>query len=128
MSTDEEGEGKSLWDDFFKIFGVKRRTVASFEEPVKNLSGHWSYIDMFWKGKLLVEHKSRRKSLAKTNAQAMDYIQSLKNAGRDEEIPRYVVVSDFAEIALHDLDEDNQIARDTQPSLTYQRVARIRFS
>ena len=102
----EEAEAKTFWDEFFKVFGIKRRTVASFEEPVKNLAGNWSYIDLFWKGTLLVEHKSLGKPLHKAEAQAMDYIQALKNEGRDDEIPRYVIVSDFARIALHDLEED----------------------
>jgi len=35
----------------------------------------------------------------------MEYIQELKNEGRDAELPRYVIVSDFARIALHDLEE-----------------------
>lgn len=101
----EEAEAKSFWDEFFKVFGIKRRTVASFEEPVKKLSGQWGFIDLFWKGTLLAEHKSRGKSLEKAHSQAMDYIQALKTENRDKEIPRYVVVSDFARIALHDLDE-----------------------
>ena len=105
----EDAEAKTFWDEFFKVFGIKRRTVASFEEPVKNLSGNWSYIDLFWKATLLVEHKSRGKPLDKAEAQAMDYIQALKNEGRDDEIPRYVIVSDFARIALHDLEEDSSV-------------------
>src|SRR6266478_173761 len=102
----EDAEAKTFWDEFFRVFGIKRRIVASFEEPVKKLSGQWGFIDLFWKGVLLVEHKSRGKSLAKAEAQAMDYIQALKNEGRDVEIPRYVIVSDFARMALHDLEED----------------------
>ncbi len=108
--TREEAEAKSFWDHFFQVFGIKRRTVASFEEPVKKLSGNWGFIDLFWKGTLLVEHKARGKSLDKAHLQAMDYIQGLKNEHRDKEIPRYVVVSDFAKIALYDLE-------DTEPSL-----------
>ena len=41
----EDAEAKTFWDEFFKVFGIKRRTVASFEEPVKNLSGNWSFIE-----------------------------------------------------------------------------------
>ena len=37
-----------FWDAFFNVFGVQRRTVASFEEPVKKLSGDWAYIDLSW--------------------------------------------------------------------------------
>ena len=107
--TREEAEAKSFWDAFFTVFGIKRRTVASFEQPVKKLSGTWGYIDLFWKGTLLVEHKSRGKSLDKAEAQAMDYIQSLKSERRDAEIPRYVIISDFAQVALHDLEDETSI-------------------
>ncbi len=100
----ESAERQTFWNEFFAVFGVKRRVVASFEEPVKKLSGTWGAIDLFWKGKLLVEHKSRGKPLDQANAQAMEYIQGLKTAGRDDEIPQYVVVSDFARLAVHDLD------------------------
>src|SRR5947209_8464306 len=103
--SSEDREAKTFWDEFFGVFGIKRRTVASFEEPVKKLSGNWGYIDLFWKGTLLIEHKSRGKPLDKAHIQALDYIQGLKTAGRDAEIPRYVVVSDFARLALHDLEE-----------------------
>lgn len=37
--TREEAEAKSFWDGFFNVFGIFRRSVASFEEPVKNLRG-----------------------------------------------------------------------------------------
>ncbi len=101
----EEAEAKSFWDAFFNVFGIKRRTVASFEEPVKNLSGNWSYIDLFWPGTLIVEHKSRGKSLEKAGSQAMEYIRGLKDAGRDDENPRYIILSDFNWIYLHDLED-----------------------
>lgn len=28
----EEAEAKTFWDEFFQVFGLIRRTVASFEE------------------------------------------------------------------------------------------------
>ena len=40
------------------FFGVKRRTVASFEEPVKRTAGNWGDIDLFWPGRVLVEHQA----------------------------------------------------------------------
>ena len=107
--TREEAEAKSFWDAFFAVFGVKRRAVASFEEPVKKLAGTWGFIDLFWKGKLLVEHKSAGKPLDKANAQAMDYVQGLIRAKRDAELPQYVVVSDFARVALHDLETGTSV-------------------
>src|SRR5436190_20558705 len=100
----EDAEAKSFWDEFFGVFGIKRRTIASFEEPVKNLSGNWSYIDLFWPGTLIVEHKSRGKSLDKAGSQAMAYIRALRDAGRGDEAPRYIITSDFNWIYLHDLE------------------------
>lgn len=105
--TREDAEAKSFWDGFFDVFGLKRRLVASFEEPVKNLKGTYSYIDLFWKGKLLAEHKSAGKDLGKAGSQAFQYIQDLINSGRQNEAPRYVIVSDFAKVALYDLEPED---------------------
>ena len=55
--TREAAERQSFWNDFFHVFGVRRRTVATFEEPVRKLSGDWGFIDLFWPGRLLAEHK-----------------------------------------------------------------------
>ncbi|MFH1268452.1 MAG: DNA methyltransferase, partial [Planctomycetota bacterium] len=102
----EQAEAKTFWDEFFRVFGLTRRHLASFEEPVKNLGGNYGFIDLFWKGVLLAEHKSRGKDLGKAHAQAMDYVQSLQREDRRDEVPRYIIVSDFARLALHDLEED----------------------
>lgn len=105
--TREDAEAKSFWDDFFNVFGLKRRLVATFEEPVKNLKGSYSYIDLFWKKMLLAEHKSAGKNLGRAGSQAFQYIQELASSGRQNEIPRYVIVSDFARIAIHDLEPED---------------------
>jgi hypothetical protein len=107
--TSERAEAKTFWDQFFDVFGLQRRTVASFEEPVRNLKGQYGYIDLFWSGRLLVEHKSLGQDLGKAGSQAFRYIQDLARDGRTGEIPRYVVLSDFARIVLHDLEPDDQI-------------------
>jgi hypothetical protein len=100
--TSEEAEAKSFWDGFFNIFGVTRRRVASFETPVKKGDGQGGYIDLLWKGVLLVEHKSRGKDLDRALHQALDYFPGLK----ERDLPRYILVSDFARFRLHDLDQD----------------------
>jgi hypothetical protein len=64
----EHAEAKTFWDEFFKVFGLSRRHLASFEEPVKNLGGNYSFIDLFWKGVLLAEHKSRGRDLGKAHS------------------------------------------------------------
>ena len=59
----EKGETQSFYNEFFEVFGVKRCRVASFEEPVKLLDKRRGFIDLFWKGVLLVEQKSAGRSL-----------------------------------------------------------------
>ena len=107
--ADEQREGaeaQTFWNDFFDVFGVRRRTVAAFEEKVRNIKGQFGFIDLFWRGKLLAEHKSYGKSLDKAASQAFEYIQCLKDENRDDEIPRYVIVSDFAKIVLYNLEPE----------------------
>jgi hypothetical protein len=121
--TREAAERQTFWNEFFNVFGVRRRTVATFEEPVKKLSGDWGFIDLFWPGRLLVEHKSAGADLGKAHAQGMDYIRGLKDTGRDREIPRWLIVSDFNRIALHDLepeqDPDAPLLQRLPPSVEF---------
>lgn len=102
--TREAAERQTFWNEFFEVFGLRRRTVASFEEPVRKLSGSWGAIDVFWPGKLLGEHKSAGQNLDKAHAQGMAYIRGLQDTGRSKEIPRFLIVSDFQLIAIHDLE------------------------
>lgn len=97
--TNENAEAKSFWNDFFNIFGISRRRVATFEERVSKLEGT-GFIDLLWKGVLLIEHKSRGKDLNKAYNQAIDYFPGLK----ESELPKYILVSDFERFALHDLE------------------------
>jgi hypothetical protein len=108
-ATDERAEAQSFWNDFFGVYGIKRRSVASFEAPVKSLKNTHHRIDLFWKGKLLAEHKSFGSSLDKAKSQAFNYIQELSSEGRFDEIPRYVVLSDFQNFVLYDLEPENQL-------------------
>jgi hypothetical protein len=77
--TREAAERQTFWNEFFNVFGVRRRTIATFEEPVKKLSGDWGFIDLFWPGRLLAEHKSAGADLGKAHAQGMDDIRGLKD-------------------------------------------------
>ncbi len=102
----EEAEAKSFWDAFFEVFGVHRRRIASFEVPIKREDGSGGFIDLLWKGILLVEHKSLGRDLDRAYGQARDYFPGLK----DRDLPRYVLVSDFAHFRLHDLETGAQHA------------------
>ncbi len=103
--TREHAEAKTFWDQFFHIFDISRRKLASFEFPVKKLNEEYGFIDLFWKGNLLVEHKSKGKNLDKAYTQALNYFNGLKN----EELPKYVLVSDFEKFRLYDLDERTEV-------------------
>ena len=80
--------------------------MATFEEPVRKLSGNWGYIDLFWPARVLIEHKSAGQCLDKAHAQGMDYLRGLIDSGRQAEVPRWLIVSDFQRIALHDLEAE----------------------
>ncbi|MHB8309492.1 MAG: DNA methyltransferase [Metallibacterium sp.] len=104
LESSEDAEAKSFWDGFFEVFGVSRRRVASFERRVKKIDGKNGYIDLLWKGVLLIEHKSRGKDLDRASAQARDYFHGLTEA----ELPKYLLVSDFARFRLYDLDAGDE--------------------
>ncbi len=104
----EKGESQTFYNEFFEVFGITRRRVASFEEPVKKLGDERGFIDLFWKGVLLVEQKSAGRDLIRAKQQALDYFPGLK----EHELPRYVLVSDFQTFELYDL-EGNTASRFT---------------
>ena len=97
--TYEKGQAQLYWRDFFYIFGVDVHQVVLFEESVKKFDGSPGFIDAFWKGKLIIEHKSLGKDLDLAYSQALDYLDHLP----PEEMPDYVIVSDFQRIRLTNL-------------------------
>ena len=82
----ERGETQSFYNDFFQVFGISRRSVARYEEPVKRLGNKRGFIDLFWKGVLLIEQKSAGRDLALAKEQAFEYFPELK----EYELPRYL--------------------------------------
>ncbi len=102
----EKGQTQLFYRDFFEVFGMPVRRVASFEAPVKNLGAKRGFIDLFWRGVMLVEQKSVGRDLVKAKQQALDYFPGLK----DVDLPRYILLSDFQTFELYDLDEDESIA------------------
>jgi hypothetical protein len=101
----ERGESQTFYNELFSVFGITRRRVASFEEPVKKLGDERGFIDLFWKGVLLVEQKSAGRDLTRAKQQALDYFPGLK----EHELPRYILVSDFQTFELHDLEDNTAI-------------------
>ena len=102
----EKGEAQSFYDDFFNVFGVRRATVARFEEHVRKLDNRSGFIDLFWPGVLLVEHKSAGHDLTPAYDQAGDYFDALP----ERERPRYILVSDFRTFELYDRDQREKVS------------------
>lgn len=97
----EKGEAQSFYNDFFEVFGVRRRSVARYEEHVKKLNDKTGFIDLFWPGVLIVEQKSAGRDLEAAYSQAGEYFDALK----EHEKPRFILVSDFQTFELYELDE-----------------------
>jgi len=55
----EKGETQSFYNDFFHVFGVKRRQLARYDElVVQRWDNSRGYIDLFWPVVLLVAPNS----------------------------------------------------------------------
>ncbi len=98
----EDAEAKPFLVEFFNVFGINRRKFASFEHRVKKLEEKEGYIDLLWKGNILVEMKSRGKNLDRAYEQARAYLHGLKQ----HELPKYILISDFEIFKLYDLEEE----------------------
>ncbi|GHV46137.1 methylase [Spirochaetia bacterium] len=108
----EEADAQTFQTDFLNIFGVSRRQVAAaFESRVKiggqadlfgGISGgHRGYIDLFWKGHIMIEMKSPGKDLAKAYQQAKEYAESLPPV----ELPVGILICDFVTFEYYDLEK-----------------------
>ncbi|AWI26281.1 class I SAM-dependent DNA methyltransferase [Flavobacterium pallidum] len=97
----EDAEAQSFLIEFFNVFGINRKRVSSFEHKVKKLDEKDGYIDLLWKGMILIEMKSRGKDLEKAYKQAKDYLHGLKQ----HELPKFVLVSDFERFHLYNLED-----------------------
>ncbi|MCU0412922.1 MAG: N-6 DNA methylase [Ignavibacteriaceae bacterium] len=102
--TSEDAEAKSFWDAFFDVFGISRRRVATFESKVTKGNRKDGYIDLLWKGHLLIEHKSSGKDLDRAYQQAIDYFPGIE----EYDLPKYILVCNFQKFRLYDLDENSQ--------------------
>ena len=102
-AANEDSQGKPFWIDFFEIFGITDKRVATFEHAVKKLPGLKAktdgFVDLFWPGMLLVEQKSRGKNLDAALTQAMSYFPGIL----ERDLPQIIIVCDFARFRVHRL-------------------------
>ncbi len=102
-AVSEKSLSQQFWRDFFHVFGVDGRKVSAYEQQVKltragdKVSNGW--IDVFWRGKLLIEMKSAGQNLDRAFAQALEYFENL----HERDLPRFILVCDFQQFRLFDL-------------------------
>lgn len=104
-TSNEEADAKPFLVEFFNVFGITSKRVSTFEHRVKKLDDKDGYIDLLWKGTILIEMKSRGKNLDKAYSQAIEYTHGLK----EHELPKYILISDFENFRLYDLEENKTV-------------------
>jgi len=99
----EKAEAQTFETEFLKIFGVDRKKVALFEkEVIKENTTDKGYIDLFWKGQIIIEMKTPGKDLDKAFEQAKTYALSLPQ----KDIPKCILTCDFLNFQYYDLEDD----------------------
>lgn len=103
----EREEAQAFWIGFFEVFGVNRPpTGVHFEKAAQRFAKPgMGRIDVFWPGTLLAEHKSEGQDLDAAYAQATDYFDGLS----DDELPDYIIVSDFRRFRVYDLSDHTHV-------------------
>ena len=97
----EKAEAQTFETEFLKIFGINRKKVALFEHEVRfENSTVRGYIDLFWKGHIIIEMKTPGKDLNKAYEQAKSYALSLPQ----KEIPKGILTCDFLNFQYYDLE------------------------
>jgi len=97
----EKAEAQTFETEFLKIFGVDRKKVALFEHEVRFGGAEKGYIDLFWKGHIIIEMKTPGKDLDKAYEQAKAYALTLPQ----KEIPRGILTCDFLNFQYYDLED-----------------------
>jgi type I restriction-modification system DNA methylase subunit len=98
----EEADAQTFENEFFHIFGVERSKVAIFEQRVKVSQEADGYIDLFWKGHIIIEMKSPGKDMERAYRQAKDYANALQGA----EMPKCILICDFRHFHYYDLERN----------------------
>jgi hypothetical protein len=87
---------------------VGRRTGLATVKGLKARPGH-GFIDLFWRGVPILEHKASAAILPGPNPRLLATSRTSPAKGSYDDGPRYAIVSDFARIAIHDLEPEDWI-------------------
>lgn len=107
---DEKAEAQTFLTQFLDILGIDRILYAYFEHRVPLDEGRKGFIDMLWKGQILIEMKSAGKDMAEAYRQAKNYAWNLPT----HEKPKVILICDFRRFDYYDmltLDESGQPAK-----------------
>jgi hypothetical protein len=106
----EDIYAQSFWNDFFKIFGLRRASFATFEYGTfraSNKSGK-GRADLFWHKHLLVEHKSRKHdsddNWTEHFEQAQEYFEGIVKEDLNNNTkyaPQYIIVCNFKRFRIY---------------------------
>ena len=97
----EKSEAQTFVNEFYAIFGLDRKLVASFEAHPANTP---DFIDCIQKDKFMIEMKSHGKNLYEAMGQALDYYKELKQS----ELPKYILACDFQNWYLLDKQDNSE--------------------
>lgn len=102
LSGDEKSEAQVFLDRLFQAFGHEgyKEAGAELEHRIRKANKNTSFADLVWKPRLLLEMKKQGTKLHDHYHQAFDY---WINAVPDR--PRYVVLCNFDEFEIYDLDK-----------------------
>ncbi|GHU23017.1 methylase [Spirochaetia bacterium] len=121
----EKAEAQTFEAGFLNVFGVDRRKVALFEHEVHfgtdegdlfdgaSGGGGRGYIDLLWKGHIIIEMKTPGKDLNKAFEQAKAYTLTLPQ----KEMPKAILTSDFLNFQYYDLEDNAKLYQFTLEEL-----------
>ncbi|MGI6250244.1 MAG: class I SAM-dependent DNA methyltransferase [Anaerolineaceae bacterium] len=96
----EKQEDLKFIADFLHVFGTDWQAGLP-QHQVFMPDGTPNYIDYLLPGQILIEMKSKGKSLDAAHTQALNYIRALK----PEETPRLLMVSDFDQVRVYNFEK-----------------------
>ena len=102
-------EKQTFWNEFFARFRhFPARRWRRLRSRSGTLAGNYGYIDLFWpRHDAGGTQEPRARILARPSRRLPLHSQTSCTHGRHDEVPRYVIVSDFAGISLHDLEPED---------------------
>ena len=96
----ERGQSQNFWTQIFNAYGVSGQVqLKAFEHRLKDDKSQ-KYVDAFIPKLVMIEQKSRGLDLNKAYNQVSKYYERLSAADK----PRYIVLSNFDELWLFDIE------------------------